>query len=70
VVGTSYYFDFNASAGYSFPAHRLNATDDKVFLSVINAGTPYGNHVSISNLIPFAWAVNDYFIVSGTYEES
>ena len=59
------YFSVTGNIWYYGPAQRNSGT--VVSPRVWNSAATYLSATSITNLIPFGWALNDLFVLNGTY---
>jgi hypothetical protein len=62
------FYDDSAAVWYYGPMQRSSGTI--VQTRVWNASATYLTATQVTNLIPFTWAVNDLFILTGTYRMS
>ena len=62
------FFDDSASVWYYGPMQRSSGTI--VQTRVWNSAATYLTATQVTNLIPFTWAANDLFVLSGSYRMS
>ena len=62
------FFDDSASTWYYGPMQRSSGTI--VQTRVWNASATYLTATQVTNVIPFTWAVNDLFVLCGSYRMS
>ena len=62
------YLDDTATQWYYGPAQRNSGTE--INTRVWNASATYLTGTGLTNLIPFQWAINDLFVLTGTYRMS